>query len=59
MTSIHSLIHGVLGRWLAEPVSIAVALMPVMHVLAVIFSIIYHVSFITSCVQICTSLVQP
>ena len=26
VTSIHSLIHGVLGRWLAEPVVIAVAL---------------------------------
>ena len=26
MTSINSLIHGILGRWLAEPVIIAVAL---------------------------------
>ena len=26
MTSIHSLIHGEMGRWLAEPVEISVAL---------------------------------
>ena len=43
MTSIHSLIHGVLGRWLAEPVVIAVALCTF---LAVIFSITYHFFFI-------------
>ena len=49
MTSIHSLIHRVLGRWLAELVVIAVALL---HVLVEMFSITYNFSFICQCIFI-------
>ena len=52
MTSVHSLIHGALGRWLAEPSS-------VIHVLAVILCQNIFIRVIWSGREMCPLLMNP